>query len=412
MNTPSYKIQKILFRDAVKEIPSTTYGTFSVYQYPAKFIPQVIAYVLKHHVPQGKSYTIFDPFAGHGTTGIVARIYGHHYVLWDLNPLLRVIHDTAVMKPPQGLNPSRIIKAIKAHDDVYRPNWKNLEYWYPREFLPLLGTAWSHAHSLPSHQDRLFLYIPLIKISRYFSWADEKVHKLYKSKRSKEKIRRLISTNWKEKFYVMLEQEIRKLLTKLRQYQELRPRDDVIATIQAGVDVIATQLESEVDVLITSPPYLQAQEYIRSTKLALYWLGYDDAQVRELARNEIPYRDVPHVQIHSEVFHEYRDQIEETHLQHLFDNYFHAVVGALSSFSEKTTRLMAIFVSPATVRTVPIPIDVIFREHFETLGWKHVITYIDTIKARTMFESRVNPASGLKDKRMDTEHLIILSKDH
>ena len=31
----------ILFRNAVSEIPSTTYGTFAIYKYPAKFIPQI-----------------------------------------------------------------------------------------------------------------------------------------------------------------------------------------------------------------------------------------------------------------------------------------------------------------------------------------------------------------------------------
>ena len=36
----------ILFRNTIPEIPSTTYGTFAIYKYPAKFIPQVIAYVL------------------------------------------------------------------------------------------------------------------------------------------------------------------------------------------------------------------------------------------------------------------------------------------------------------------------------------------------------------------------------
>lgn len=42
----------ILFRNTIPEIPSTTYGTFAIYKYPAKFIPQVIAYVLKNMVSQ------------------------------------------------------------------------------------------------------------------------------------------------------------------------------------------------------------------------------------------------------------------------------------------------------------------------------------------------------------------------
>ena len=49
----------ILFRNTIPEIPSTTYGTFSIYKYPAKFIPQVIAYVLKRYAKPGMK--IFDP---------------------------------------------------------------------------------------------------------------------------------------------------------------------------------------------------------------------------------------------------------------------------------------------------------------------------------------------------------------
>ncbi len=410
INSHSRMVRDISFREAVRDIPSTTHGTFSIYQYPAKFIPQVIAYVIKHHVESDDPLIMFDPFAGHGTTGIVARLYGHHYELWDLNPLLEIIHDTAIMSPPREFDPLKVISAIKKHSGSYLPKWKNLTYWHPQAFLSLLSRAWSYAHSLPSRQERLLLYIPLVKVSRYFSWADENVHKLYKSRRSKNKIHSLLETNWKDRFYSMLKRELDRLIVKLCQYRELNPRNDVNAVIRAGVDVIATPLDHDVDVLITSTPYLQAQEYIRSTKLALYWLGYDDAQIRDLTRKEIPYRHVSPVEIHSELFHVYRDRIKEDRLKLLFDNYFHAILGAFTTFSEHTRRLMAIFVSPATIRTIPIPIDDIFRQHLESLGWKHVITYIDTIKVRTLFESRINPASGLRNQRMQTEHLLILQK--
>jgi len=62
--------KQVSFRDLAKEIPSTTYGTFGLYGYPAKFIPQVIAYVLNEYAKTGM--TVFDPFAGYGTTGVVS----------------------------------------------------------------------------------------------------------------------------------------------------------------------------------------------------------------------------------------------------------------------------------------------------------------------------------------------------
>ena len=100
----------ILFRYEVSEIPSTTYGTFAIYKYPAKFIPQVIPYVLKKYAKYGMK--IFDPFAGYGTVGVVSRVYGYNYELWELNPIIEVIHRTAIMKPPE-INVRILLEELK-----------------------------------------------------------------------------------------------------------------------------------------------------------------------------------------------------------------------------------------------------------------------------------------------------------
>ncbi len=72
---------------------------------------------------------------------------------------------------------------------------------------------------------------------------------------------------------------------------------------------------------------------------------------------------------------------------------------------------MCIFVGPAKVRTTPIPIDDIIIEHLRELGWKHEITYVDRIVSRVMFKTEINPASGKKDDRIKTEHLIVLKRE-
>jgi len=71
---------------------------------------------------------------------------------------------------------------------------------------------------------------------------------------------------------------------------------------------------------------------------------------------------------------------------------------------------MCIFVGPAKIRTTAIPIDEIIIEHLQEIGWKHEITFIDTIVSRVMFETDVNPASGEKDNRIKTEHLVVLKR--
>ena len=89
--------QEILFRKSVSRLPSTGFGLFSLYKYPAKFIPQVPAYVMENYAKKGMK--VFDPFAGFGTVGFTARIYGLDYELWDLNPLFELLHHLCEIEP-------------------------------------------------------------------------------------------------------------------------------------------------------------------------------------------------------------------------------------------------------------------------------------------------------------------------
>ncbi|MEM0203601.1 MAG: hypothetical protein QXO16_07865 [Archaeoglobaceae archaeon] len=396
---------RVLFRSSVPEIPSTTSATFAIYKYPAKFIPQVIAYVLKHYA--NPKMRVFDPFAGYGSVGVVARLYGNDYELWDLNPIINVLHDTAVSKPIE-VNLYELISEVKRSSDEFFPKWSNLDYWFPEEFLSVLSKCWGYVHSLEGEK-KYALLVPLMKVTKFFSYADEKVHKLYKSKYSKKKVSELLRSNWKERFYEMLEEEVRVLLKKISEYNRMKPKD-VNYRIRSAVDTLETELEEGADILITSPPYLQAQEYIRSTKLELFWLGYKEEFIRELSKKEIPYRDVKSIDIQSPTFFEFRERIKEEHLLKLYDRYFHAVLGAFEKLGEKINERMCIFVGQAKVRTMQIPIDEIIVEHMQNFGWKHEITYIDQIVSRVMFESDVNPASGIEDHRMETEHLIVLKR--
>lgn len=403
-----YKKVSILFRNSIPEIPLTTYGTFAIYKYPAKFIPQVIAYVLKKYAQSGMK--IFDPFAGYGTTGLVARVYGYDYELWDLNPIIEIIHKTATLKKSiiKLQNLIELLEEIKKSQKEFIPNWSNLNYWFPKEFLPTLSKAWGFVHSLPEDIKYFFL-IPLLNTTKYFSWADETVHKLYKSKYSRKKIENLLSGNWSSKFYRMLRDEVFKLFNKICEYEKLNPKS-VNFKIKSGIDTLETQLDEPVNILITSPPYLQAQEYIRSTKLELFWLGYDENYIKNLSKKEIPYRNVNEIKIYSKKYYEFREKIKESHLRILYERYFKAILSAFSTLGEKTENYMCIFVGPAKIRTTPIPIDDIIIEHLEKFGWKHEITYIDKILSRVMFESNINPATGIKDSRIKTEHLVILKK--
>jgi hypothetical protein len=206
----------------------------------------------------------------------------------------------------------------------------------------------------------------------------------------------------------MIEEETRKVIKGLQEYQLLLPKQTK-ATVKGGIDTLSSELKEEKDILITSPPYLQSHEYIRQAKLDLFWLGFTEDEIKRLSKLEIPYRDLKPQPIYSELYSQYRDKIEYPYRK-VYDRYFWGVLGALTRLQENVHSYLFLFVGRTSMRGTQIPIDRIFAEHFSSLGWEHVATLIDTIIARRLFSYRLNPATGINDKRTKTENLVILRK--
>lgn len=401
------KMEEISFRDSIKEIPSTTYATFGLYNYPAKFIPQIIIYALKNYAKP--SMSVFDPFGGYGTVGVVSRIYGHDYELWDLNPMLKLLHEVAIMKLPKDIDTHALTHMIKTSDKNFIPDWENIEYWFPKEFLKLLYSAWGYYHHCKDSEVKKLILIPLLKTTRIFSYNDNQRQKLSKSPYSKKRVAKLLEGDYEAAFYKMIEKNLGELVSSLKEYKELEPKQ-VKYNVEASADITKQNLSKTHDILITSPPYLQAQEYIRNSKIDLFWTGFSAEQIKELGKKELPYGEVEEITIHSKTYHEYRNKIKEAHMLKVYDRYFWGVLGALTRLQPNITSRMFLFVGSANMRNINIPLYQIFTEHFTALGWKHEITYIDKITAKRLFSYRVNPATGKADNRMAKEQLVVLKK--
>jgi hypothetical protein len=398
---------KVLFRDLVSEIPSTTYVTHGLYPYPAKFIPHVVRFVLEKFTKRGD--WVFDPFAGYGTVAIECSLCNRNCILWDLNPMLDIFVKASTYQHRLTIEDFRINWKYK---EEYHPKWDNIHYWHPKEFYDVLVKVWGYWHYEVEPKLKPIVAIPLLRVTRFFSYSDEKISKLYKSKYAVKKVKDLLSTDWKFKMEKMYWYWAKNTYNKIRDYQRLNPKQ-IECVVKTGIDTIEEILDKEVEILLTSPPYLQAQEYIRSFKLELAWLGYGTKEIRDLQRKEIPYNSPPNVDVLSETYDKYREEVERLNhkkLLMIYESYFKSLAYFLNRNHEKVRKYIAIFVGPVKIRTITIPIDEILKEHLENLGWKHEITYIDTIVSRRLFKTSVNPASGLPDRRTQTEHLLVMKR--
>jgi hypothetical protein len=221
----------------------------------------------------------------------------------------------------------------------------------------------------------------------------------------------LLTSDWEKTFYEILEQELRRAIRKIDEYSKLCP----VATdsiIKGGIDALNNCLTEQKDILLTSPPYLQSQEYIRQAKMDLLWIGYSEERIKELSKLEIPYREVKPQTIKSQIYEISRNKINDERLKKIYDRYFWGVLGALSNLQKDVGSFLLLFVGRASVQGQPVLIDRIFAEHLSDFGWSHEITLIDKIATRRLFQYDKNPATNREEKRVrtKTENLVVLKR--
>jgi len=404
----------VSFRKLIPEVPSTNYASHGMYQYPAEFIPQVVRFAINRFL-KNKDGIIFDPFAGGGTVGVEAQILGLNCVLWDLNPLIEHLMEAKLLRCYQSefneFN-KEVCMLLDYDGKEFSPSWSHINYWHPPEILATLKKFWGYVHYECRSKFKPLLKLTLVKVSRRFSFGDDQVPKLFRSKRKKSEIERLLKSNWLNHIKQQILKEAFMIFEKSVDFAKYADGKNSICEVKGGINVLdeSTKLDKEVSLLITSPPYLTAHEYIRSSKLELFWLGYDERTVRRLLKLEIPYNNPQPIDIQSPTFKVYRRKIEEKRpdLVKFYDAYFYSLIPAFEKFSNSisTKGFMAIFVGNASLSGYSVPIHLILKEHLSRKGFEHYRTYVDEIKARRLFRGRFN----VSPEGIQEELLLVLRK--
>jgi len=397
----SPKEEPVSFRDLVSEIPSTTYASHGMYYYPAKFIPQVVRWAIEKYTSPGD--WIIDPFAGSGTVCVEAQITNRNSVNLDLNPMLEHLVAAKTFRDSSWEEILSIGKRIIESQKSYTPRWTRIRYWHPKEFLAILGRMWGGYYKNPHP----LVLIALLKTTKRFSYADDTVPKLFKSKSKVLEVKRILATEYQtaiKDFFSAALKEVYESSVSFKKYYEGGE-----SIVKGGVDLLKHQFDHrQYRLLITSPPYGIAHEYIRSVKLELAWLGYSDRQITELINSEIPYnRNPPRIKIDSEAFRAAFAKIKP-HVVQYCDTYFRSVLAVLEKVMAKLepSGVAAIFVGNATFSGVEFPFHQIFREHFESIGYTCERLLVDKIKGRRLFKGRQNPSPN----GIVSERLLVLRK--
>lgn len=402
------EITRVSFRELVPEIRDTGYLTHAIFAYPAKFIPQVVRYAIDTFTKAGD--WIVDTFAGSGTVGVEAYLCKRNAVLLDLNPLLNHLMPMKVYRENEPLREERLCQKL---DDMaqsterFFPTWANVTYWYPAAMLEVLSHYWGF---IKAEGDCIYARIiesALLKASKHFSYAEHRTPKLARSKSKLRAIEALLQEDWQARLKATVNSHSLKTLKRLNQFMSVTPQHDNRVECYGGVDSSYYQIQRECDALITSPPYLQAQEYIRSTKMELFWLGYCEEEIRALSRLEIPYRKAERI-IHTPTLENIRAALTRPELRKRLDSYFCHTLNALENAMNclKPGAPACIFVGNPKIDGIEVEIWRIVMEYFSERDWNFEEVYEDRIQTRKLFGARKNKnPDGMK-----SEYLLVLRK--
>jgi len=254
------------------------YITHDIHSYTAKLTPHLPRHFIIKYTKKGD--VILDPFCGSGTSLLEARLLGRNAIGIDINPLAILISD--VKTTP--VNIKRLENAIqiaqdelKIMKDLEGIDFPNKDYWFCKKAQSELSKIkFIIDNPKKNTNQKIVKYLKLCfsAIIRKSSNADPRIAKIYKSRRVLDKLNR----GWFPTPIKYFEETLRKNCERFKSFEiSGYNNNNFVEVIQGDARKTSAILKelgiNKVDFIITSPPYINAQDYFRSYKLELWWLG-------------------------------------------------------------------------------------------------------------------------------------------
>lgn len=245
--------------------PALTHG---LHRFPAKFIPRIPGWVLDEFASQ--TDVVLDPFCGSGTTLVEALLRSRQAIGIDCDPLACLISraKTSCVSPSRigqlGVQLQKNWRELAPSLIPPMPDLTNFGHWYSE-------SAWGDLQSLltairaldASLEERDFLLCVFSSILRWVSNADDQTQKTYVSGTLKKN---------PPDVEPLFRRAFEKALAGLEELSLLRHPSASASVIEGDAAEIKLPAHS-VDLIVTSPPYLDSVDYMYNFMLEYFWLG-------------------------------------------------------------------------------------------------------------------------------------------
>ena len=382
-----------------------TYFTHGFFKYPCKFIPQVPRWAIDKY--SNDVSIILDPFAGSGTTLVEAALQGKKAIGVDFDKLSQLLCKTktkSLSEKQLGLIESftaRVFAPRKKKTGVL-PDLHNLYHWFPeKNVVDLQHLKLSIEEFYKSSSDEgvyNFLLVAFASIIRKCSYADAVSPKPY------------VSTKIQKNPLEVENAFERTVLTNLKSVKtyQVNSLGEVEIISDDARNITSSKYNGKVSLAVTSPPYINAFDYVRSLRLENAWLGfYGDSNIVDIKRKQIGTETIPHEEyskkpkkVKVEALAKLTDKISRTdrkraHAIHKFFEDMEKNIRQVNKLLQRDGHYVVV-VGNSTIRGEPIPTHQILTELALMNGFKldNVFSYV--IKNRYLRIPRMDKGGFIK----------------
>jgi DNA modification methylase len=264
----------------------TRFLTHDVHPYPAKYIPQIPANLIRRLSFPGE--LVLDPFGGSGTTATEAVRLGRRSVSIDANPLATLIGrvKTAGISEDDKRKLEHLATAVQSyliekapsvdqlHFDQWIPAIPNIEKWFQTVVTIELACIRRLISELTDGRSREIALLALSRIVVRVSNQDSETRYVSKDKG--------IAPRFTLRAYL---DSLSAIQRRVEQFSRLYPVVDAKFFTADSREVMTNEIRPEsVGLIVSSPPYPNATDYHLYHRFRIFWLGFDP---RELGAIEI-----------------------------------------------------------------------------------------------------------------------------
>jgi DNA modification methylase len=401
----------INFREICGSFPKEYY-TNLIHPYPAKMLNNIPLVLLPFYAEKGE--TVLDCFCGSGTILMQARLYGMNAIGVDINPLSRLISKvkaTTVNINKLEKERDKLFDLIENTAETEIPDFPNRDFWFEKDVQKDLGHILNCIKEVKNIKYRDFFKVCFSSIIRKVSNADPKIVPPVKSK----KMRKLIEKGRTVDVIGTFKSAVDVNMQRLSKFCRDCDKSSTLKVIQGDARNLTIE-DLSVDLVITSPPYMSAQKYVRSTRLEMYWLGLGDqkklqkidmATVGTERTKVSEYQDISKIGI--KLADKCIEKIKKKNLQRAYIVYKY-FIDMEKTFKEiyrvlRPGKNFILVIGNNQVTKISIPNHKILTKIGRRIGFTLEKQYIDEIKSRGFMTKRNKTADII-----DSEWVLIFRK--